>query len=114
MVVHIENCYRVHRLVVATFIRELTIGEEVNHKNTIKADNRVENLEIVTHRVNMLMTVYSGRKDSKPVKQIDKQGNLVAFFPSMGEASRLTNIDYSSIQHCVKGMSKTAGGYTWE
>jgi len=39
---------KVHRLVVGAFIGEIPEGMQVNHKNGVKYDNRVENLEIVT------------------------------------------------------------------
>lgn len=39
---------RVHRLVVEAFIGQIPEGMQVNHKNGIKNDNRLENLEIVT------------------------------------------------------------------
>lgn len=70
--------YFIHRLVVIAFIRELIGNEEVNHKNANKKDNRLENLEIVTHQTNMMLTIYTGSKDCKPVEQIDMEGNLVA------------------------------------
>lgn len=43
----------VHRLVVAAFIAPIPAGMWVNHKNGIKDDNRVENLEITTPQENM-------------------------------------------------------------
>ena len=42
----------IHRLVAKAFLGDGD-GLEVNHKNGIKTDNRVENLEWVTHRVNV-------------------------------------------------------------
>jgi hypothetical protein len=42
----------VHRLVMAAFVGPLPIGHEVNHKNGVKTDNRLENLEYVTHSEN--------------------------------------------------------------
>jgi len=45
--------FQVHRLVCAAYIGEMPEGREVNHKNGIKTDNRVENLEYVTHSENM-------------------------------------------------------------
>lgn len=43
--------YAVHRIVAQEFIGNPD-GFEINHKNEIKTDNRVENLEIVTSKQN--------------------------------------------------------------
>lgn len=40
--------YPVHRLVLAAFVGPMPDGMTVNHKNGIKHDNRVENLEYMT------------------------------------------------------------------
>ena len=42
----------VHRLVVEAFIGEIPAGLEVNHISGQKVDNRIENLEVVTHATN--------------------------------------------------------------
>ena len=39
---------KVHRVVAITFIRPPTPGEQVNHKNGVKTDNRTGNLEYVS------------------------------------------------------------------
>lgn len=44
----------VHRLVAEYFISEIPNGYEVNHINGNTKDNRVENLEIVSHKENMI------------------------------------------------------------
>ena len=44
---------KVHRLVVIAFIGPIPFRMQVNHKNGIKNDNRVENLEIVSASENM-------------------------------------------------------------
>lgn len=44
----------VHRLVAAAFIGHIPESMQVNHKNGIRSDNRVENLEIVTASENNL------------------------------------------------------------
>lgn len=63
--IHTKGCVRVslsvncvvvrkyvHVLVADAFLGECPPGLEVNHKNTIKTDNRPENLEYITHRQN--------------------------------------------------------------
>jgi len=47
-----EPCkaFLVHRLVADAFIRKLEPREEVDHENRVHADNRVENLRILTWR----------------------------------------------------------------
>ena len=43
---------RVHRLVYETFVGEIPQGYELDHINTIRDDNRVENLRAVTPKEN--------------------------------------------------------------
>ena len=49
-----QKVFRVHRLVVAAFIKRIPEDLVVNHKNGIKTDNRLSNLEIVTVQENVL------------------------------------------------------------
>ena len=41
-----------HRLVYETFVGEIPPGYELDHINTIRNDNRLENLKCVTHKEN--------------------------------------------------------------
>lgn len=45
--------FKVHQLVAAAFIGPCPDGYEVNHKNGVKTDNYLDNLEYVTHQRNM-------------------------------------------------------------
>ena len=46
--------FRQHRLVALFFLDDYDEKKQVNHKNGIKCDNRMVNLEMVTNRENVL------------------------------------------------------------
>lgn len=56
----IHKIFKVHRLVALAFIRQPLDGEQVNHKNGIKDDNRPENLEWVSGSENMIHAFGTG------------------------------------------------------
>ena len=51
---------------------------------------------------------------AKRVYQYELNGELVNSFDSSATASRETGIGYSAIKNCSGGISKTAGGFSWE
>lgn len=102
--------FRVHRLVAEHFIPNPNPEKlkEVNHKNKIRTDNRVENLEWVTSEQNL------GHAHNKTVYQFDSKWNFIAKYISLKEASINTSIDYKNISACLrKGYPHKAGGYYW-
>lgn len=54
------KAHSAHRLVMAAFAGPLPAGQQVNHKNTIKHDNRLENLEYCTPQENIAHAVANG------------------------------------------------------
>ncbi len=56
----------IHRLVALSFLTRPSLDHQVNHKNGIRNDNRLENLEWVTHQENVIHGWRSnGRKLNK-------------------------------------------------
>lgn len=83
----------IHRLVALTFIQKHSGKNlEVNHKNGIKKDNRVENLEWCTKSENVLHAYRIGIK--KP-----RRGNNSTLM-------RLTDNEISQIREILKSANK--------
>lgn len=94
VVVHVDKVpitVHMHRLVAIEFLGPPGFtGAQVNHKNGIKTDNRIRNLEWVTQSQNMKhakkVLGWTGRP-GVPVLQIDAKGHIVREFASAKEAA---------------------------
>ena len=56
---------------------------------------------------------YTNKSKTK-VSQYDKEGNLIAVFDSIKEASAKTGVISSGISNCILGLSLSSGGYVWK
>lgn len=99
--------YYIHRLMAFTFIPIIDASKNVvNHINSIKTDNTLENLEWVTQKENV-------NKSKKPtghprrVLQIDRDTNeVVAVFDSIIQATQITKYNQTTITQGCLGVRK--------
>lgn len=114
--------FMIHRLVAMAFIPNPENKPQINHKNGVRNDNRLVNIEWATakedawHRFNVnKFKPKSGwqHKLSKPVSQYDKDLNHIADYGGASEAARLTNGNQASITACCNGKCHSSGGYFW-
>lgn len=102
---------RVHRLVAQTFISNSDNLPEVNHKNCVRDDNRVSNLEFCTHSYNIKYREKYGISLGHPVFAINLTTLEVSRFRSQHEASRVLGVNQGNIDSVIKGKRKQTGGF---
>lgn len=140
----IHKFLKVHRLVAIAFIPNPENLPEVNHKNEVKDDNFIDNLEWCTAKYNANYgnrnIKISQRQKGKPnihcqgeknyfygkcfrgkdnihsraVKQYTQDGVLVNKYECMKEAGKAVGVTPSAISLGCRGLRKTIKGFVWK
>lgn len=97
----------VHRLVAQAFIPNPKNKKTVNHKNGIKTDNRVENLEWNTYSENIKHAYSSGLKKNNP-ENIGKlkweDVKKIRYMYAAGVNSRILAEKFKVTMSCIQGI----------
>lgn len=107
----------VHRLVAQTFIENPNGYPQVNHRNEVKTDNRVENLEWCTPRYNSNYGTHCQKISSAMSKRIICYGKdgIIKRYKSGTEAAREFGVSINAISQAArKGFPATCRGYYWK
>lgn len=113
----------VHRLVYEAFVSLIPKGYEVNHKDENKSNNRLDNLELLTHWENVNFGTHNQRirqslrkwrnVRGRAVLQYTLDGVLVKRWDTMADAHE-NGFHKSGISDCCNGRKKAYKGYRWE
>ena len=113
----IKKQFPSHVLTAITFISNPENKPCVNHINAVKNDNRIENLEWVTHKENTQHAYKNGlmrspkhwtgkfgekHPKSKKLIVIDRENGEEKLFFGTSEASRLLNVSQAYISQCCR------------
>ncbi len=125
---------KVHRLVAEAFLPKIEGKNYINHKDSNRKNNCVENLEWCTSQENFLHAMQNGRwkpschrntksmlgkfgaehNRSKAVIQYDLQGKQIARFGGTREAGRITGAIPELIAKCCRGERNSHKSYIWK
>jgi hypothetical protein len=99
----VNKDFYLHRLVALAFIPNPNNFADVDHINSDKTNNAIDNLQWLSHESNVK------KSNNKQVFCVE----LNRIFDSAMEAGRQLGLNQSNISRCCNGKRKTCGGFHW-
>lgn len=109
--------HKLHRLIANAFLPNPNNYPVINHKDEVKANNNLSNLEWCTHQYNNTYNQIHYRRNKSHRTSVIKMsidGVFIESYNSVNEAGASNNIHPSSISNCLRGRDKTAAGFRWK
>lgn len=122
----VRRSYTVHRLIISSFIENVDFKIDVNHIDSNKMNNSIDNLEYATRSENMRHAYSSGgltgkckgrlgRESplSKKLVQRDDTGSVLNVFYGTAEAHRVTGLPQPGISCACNKPDVKYKGFYW-
>ena len=122
-----RKCPTIHRLVAMAFIDNPENKATVNHKDGIKANNIVDNLEWLTATENVQHSFATGLRNyseddkwkmhlskTRKVDQFDLDNNLIKTWDCIKHIMESMNTQYARIIDVCKGRKQNYRGFIWK
>lgn len=107
--------FLMHRLVAEAFLPNPNNQPVVHHKDGIRDNNHVTNLEWVSVQQNAANKVFPATTCARArrVAQIDADGTVIKVWPSLISAAAGVGIQRGNMSFCCRNRHRRAGGFLW-
>lgn len=113
----ISKTHKVHRLVAQAFIPNPDNLPCVNHKDEVRSNNHVGNLEWCSYQYNNnygTCRQRSIKNKKKKVSQYNLNGEFIKEWDSAKDVQRVSGYNAAHINECCKGKRRTAHNFIWQ
>lgn len=98
---NIGKSYKIHRLVAKYFIANIDNKPQVNHKNSVRDDNNVENLEWVDNKENS----HHGKSSKLTTLEVEQIRKMINNGTTIYKLAEIYNVAVSTISHIKTGRN---------
>lgn len=120
-----KKYFRVHRLVAQAFIPNPSNLPQVNHKDEVKDNNNVKNLEWCDNKYNSSYGTKNNRmietrnkkylkNREKSIIQLTLSGEFIKEYKSLSDASKINKLSIGNLWKALNGKIRQLSGYIWK